>query len=74
MFIRPIRFFGKKKNLLECGRKQDIAFGGESKLFCLGVVRENRIEPKIKTAVLSSWIESVSGIAVCCGRGYIWEW
>lgn len=44
-------FLGKK-NLLEFGRKEDIAFGGENKLFCLGVVREKRIEPKIKKAGL----------------------
>lgn len=33
-------------NLLEFSRKQDIAFNGQSKLFCLGVVRENGLEPK----------------------------
>lgn len=26
----------RKKNLLEFGRKEDIAFGGENRLFCLG--------------------------------------
>lgn len=58
---------------MEFGRDQQIAFGGDGELFCLGIGRENRTEPQNREGcfIHMGW--------VCIwdrwSKGwYMWEW